>query len=226
MSMRLLLAEDERSLSRALTVILERNHYAVDAVYNGEDALDWALLNEYDGIILDWMMPKKDGLTVLRRLRAAGRNTPVLMLTARAEVDNKVDGLDSGANDYLTKPFETRELLARLRAMLRTGAPAPDTKLRFGNIALDGARFELEGPAGRLVLGNKEYQMLEMLLRHPGHVISPETFMERIWGTESDTEQSVVWVNISYLRRKLESVGADIIIKVQRGIGYAVQEKK
>ena len=114
MSMRLLLAEDERSLSRALTVILERNHYAVDAVYNGEDALDWALLNEYDGIILDWMMPKKDGLTVLRRLRAAGRNTPVLMLTARAEVDNKVDGLDSGANDYLTKPFETRELLARL----------------------------------------------------------------------------------------------------------------
>ncbi len=224
--MKILLAEDEKSLSRALTVILEKNHYSVDAVYNGTDALDYAMLNDYNAVILDWMMPGPDGLAVLKKLRAAGRTMPVLMLTAKAEVDNKVEGLDSGANDYLTKPFEAKELLARIRAMTRQSSAAPDTRLRFGNISLDTATFELAGPSGSVTLPGKEYQMLEMLLRHPGHVISADRFMEMVWGLESDTEQSVVWVNISVLRRRLEAVGADIEIKVQRGLGYAARKKK
>jgi len=222
--MRLLLAEDEKSLSRALKAILEKNHYEVDAVYNGADALDYALLGEYDGMILDWMMPQKDGLSVLKSLRKAGKTLPVLMLTAKAEIDNKVEGLDGGANDYLTKPFDSRELLARLRVMLRSGQPAADTKLRFGTVSLDSASFELEGPKGKMVLPGKEYQMLEMLMRHPGQVISADTFMDHIWGLETDTDPAVVWVNLSYLRRKLESVGADIEIKARRGMGYCLKE--
>ncbi|MBP5254130.1 MAG: response regulator transcription factor [Lachnospiraceae bacterium] len=223
--MRILLAEDEASMARALTVILEKNHYSVEQVDNGADALDYALIGDYDAIILDWMMPKMDGVTVLKKLRAKGKRTPVLMLTARAEVDDRVLGLDSGADDYLTKPFAAKELLARIRVMTRQAAPSPDTKMRYGNISLDSASFELAGPGGSMVLPNKEYQMLEMLLRHPGHVVSADRFMDRIWGLETDTDQSVVWVNISYLRKKLASTGANVVIKVQRNEGYFVTER-
>ncbi len=221
--MRILLAEDEPSLARALKVILEKNNYSVDTVANGADALDYASLGGYDAMILDWMMPKMDGVTVLKKLRSAGKALPVLMLTARSEVDDKVLGLDSGANDYLTKPFEAKELLARLRVITRASAPAPDTKLRCGNVTLDSATYELTGPSGSFTLPNKEYQLLELLMRRPGQLISADTFMDRIWGLESDTEQSVVWVLISYLRKKLTSVGADVSIRLKRGVGYYIQ---
>ena len=161
--MRLLLAEDERSLSRALAVILERNNYTVDTVSNGEDALEYLQTGNYDGAILDIMMPRMDGITVLKKMRAIGSRIPVIMLTAKAEVDDKVLGLDSGANDYLTKPFDSKELLARLRAMTRNQSTA-DSRLQFGNIELDRATFELSSPSGSFRLANKEFQMMQMLM--------------------------------------------------------------
>ena len=221
--MRLLFAEDERSLSRAITAILKKNNYSVDPVYDGQEALDYLETGNYDGVILDVMMPKMDGFTVLKRMRAAGNRTPVLMLTARAEIDDKVQGLDSGANDYLTKPFETKELLARIRAMTRSGAAQPDTKLCLGNLSLDCASYELKGPKATFRLVGKEFQMLEMLMRNPKKLISIDAFMDRIWGYDSETEQNVVWVYISYLRKKLDAVGADVKIKAQRGVGYYLE---
>lgn len=155
-AMKLLLAEDERSLSRAVVKILEKNHYTVDVVYDGEEAVDYLAGGDYDAVILDIMMPKMDGITVLRRLREAGNRIPVIMLTAKSEIDDKVLGLDSGANDYLTKPFDTRELLARIRVMTRTQTTA-DSKMNFGNIVLDRATFELSSPTGSFRLANKEY---------------------------------------------------------------------
>lgn len=222
--MRLLLAEDERSLSRAICAILQKNNYSVDAVYDGREALDYLASENYDGVILDWMMPGADGLSVLREMRRRGDMTPVLFLTARSEIDDKVEGLDSGANDYLTKPFATAELLARLRAMLRTSPAQPDSCLRMGNITLDSASYELAGPAGSYRLANKEYQMLEMLMRQPGKLVSTEHFMERIWGYDTETEVGVVWVYISYLRKKLTAIGADVRIRAQRNAGYCLEE--
>lgn len=221
--MRLLLAEDERSLSRAIVAILEKNHYTVDAVYDGEEALGCIETENYDGIILDIMMPKKDGITVLRTVRARGDRTPVLILTARSEVDDKVLGLDSGANDYLTKPFDAKELLARIRAMTRTMTEQTDSRLSVGNITLDCATFELCGPGGSFKLANKEFQMMEMLMRYPKHRITTERFMDHIWGYESDAELNVVWVYISYLRKKLVALHADIQIKVSRNAGYSLE---
>ncbi len=221
--MRLLFAEDERSLSRAVTAILKKNHYSVDAVYDGEEALDYLETENYDGVILDVMMPKLDGFSVLKRMRAKGVRTPVLMLTARAEIDDKVEGLDAGANDYLTKPFDTKELLARIRAMTRQNSTQADAKLSVGNLSLDSASYELSGPAASFRLAGKEYQMLEMLMRNPKKLISADAFMDRIWGYDSETEQNVVWVYISYLRKKLEAVGANVKIKAQRGVGYYLE---
>ena len=221
--MRLLLAEDEYSLSRALVMILEKNHYSVDPVYNGEDALSYLCTDHYDGAILDIMMPKMDGITVLQKIRAKGIALPVLLLTAKAEVDDKVLGLDSGANDYLTKPFDTKELLARIRAMTRT-QQNPNSKLSFGNITLDRASFALTSPSGSLLLANKEYQMMEFLMSNPRQLISSERFLERIWGYDSDAEINVVWVYISYLRKKLTALGADIQIKATRNAGYSLEK--
>lgn len=222
--MRILLAEDERSLARALVRILEKNNYAADAVFNGEDALAYLETGGYDAAILDIMMPKMDGITVLKTLRQRGNPIPVIMLTAKAEVDDKVLGLDSGANDYLTKPFDTRELLARLRAVTRNQNTA-DTKLRLGNIALDRASFELSSPSGSFRLTSKEFQMMEMLMDNPRRLIPTERFMEKIWGLDSDAEINVVWVYISYLRKKLSALGADIQIKSTRNAGYSLEEK-
>lgn len=222
--MRLLLAEDERSLSRALTALLERNHYAVDAVYDGQEALEWLQAGNYDALILDIMMPKLDGLEVLRRLRAQGSRLPVLLLTARAEVEDKVLGLDTGANDYLTKPFSTAELLARIRAMTRVQTPQADSVLRFGNISLDQASFVLSSPAGSYRLANKEFQMMEMLLRHPRQRIPTERFLESIWGYDTSAEVNVVWVYISYLRKKLAALQATVEIRAVRGVGYCLEE--
>lgn len=222
--MRILLAEDERSLARALVRILEKNNYAADAVFNGEDALAYLETGGYDAAILDIMMPKMDGITVLKTLRQQGNPIPVIMLTAKAEVDGKVLGLDSGANDYLTKPFDTRELLARLRAVTRNQNTA-DTKLRLGNIALDRASFELSSPSGSFRLTSKEFQMMEMLMDNPRRLIPTERFMEKIWGLDSDAEINVVWVYISYLRKKLSALDADIQIKSARNAGYSLEEK-
>lgn len=221
--MRLLLAEDEYSLTRALVKILEKNNYTVEAVYNGEDALAYLEAGDYDAVILDIMMPKMDGLTVLKKLRKRGSRIPVLMLTAKAEVDDKVLGLDSGANDYLTKPFDTRELLARLRAMTRN-QNVTDTKLVFGNISLDRATFELSSPTGSYRLANREFQMMEMLMRNPRHLISTERFLEKIWNLNSDSGINVVWVYISYLRKKLAALQANIQIRATRNAGYSLEE--
>ena len=222
--MRLLLAEDERSLSRAVCALLEKNNYAVDPVYDGQEALDYLESGNYDALILDVMMPKLDGFAVLRQMRARGDNTPVIMLTARSDVDDKVEGLDAGANDYLTKPFEIRELLARIRAMTRqTAQQQPDSCLRYGNTCLDCARFELSGPEGSFKLSGKEFQMMELFLRNPRNLLSTEQLMEKIWGFDSDAEQNVVWVYLSYLRKKLTAIGSDVQIKAQRSVGYYLE---
>lgn len=224
--MRILLAEDERSLSRALVALLEKNNYSADAVYDGEEALAYLEAGNYDGLILDIMMPKLDGLEVLRCLRERGNPIPVLLLTAKAEVEDKVTGLDTGANDYLTKPFSTAELMARIRAMTRSQTSSQTgSRLRFGNITLDQATFELSSPSGSFRLANKEYQMMELLLRNPRQLISSERFLERIWGYDSEVELNVVWVYISYLRKKLVALQADIQIKATRNAGYSLEER-
>ena len=224
--MRILLAEDEHSLSRAVTALLERNHYSVDAVYDGQEALAFLDGGNYDALILDIMMPKLDGLEVLRRLRQQGNPIPVLMLTAKSEVEDKVTGLDMGANDYLTKPFSTAELMARIRAMTRSQSGNQVTsRLTLGNITLDQTTFELSSPYGSFRLANKEYQMMELLLRNPRQLIPTERFLERIWGYDSEVELSVVWVYISYLRKKLSALQADIQIKATRNAGYSLEER-
>ena len=223
--MRLLLAEDEVSLSKAITAILKKNNYTVDTAFDGIEALEYLETNEYDGLILDVMMPQLDGISVLQKLRKVGNHVPVMLLTAKAEVDDKVLGLDSGANDYLTKPFAAKELLARLRAMTRgnTGAAQADSKLHLGNVTLDCATFALSSPFGSFTLANKEFQMIELLMRNPKQIFSAEQFMDRIWGFEANAESNVVWTYISYLRKKLTALRADIEIKARRGAGYSLE---
>lgn len=222
--MRILLAEDERSLSRAVTALLERNHYAVDAVYDGAEALDYLEGGNYDALTLDIMMPKMDGMEVLRRLRQEGNSIPVLMLTAKGEVEDKVLGLDSGANDYLTKPFASQELLARIRAMTREQTAQTTSQLHVGNVTLDRATFELSTPSGSLRLANKEFQMLELLMCNPRNLISTERFLEKIWGYDNEAEINVVWVYISYLRKKLAALHSNVQIKARRNVGYSLEE--
>ena len=222
--MRLLFEEDEKSLSRAITAILKKNHYEVDAVYDGEEALAYLECGTYDGAILDIMMPKKDGLTVLKEIRRQGINTPVLMLTAKAEIDDRVLGLDSGANDYLTKPFAAPELLARIRAMTRTQMTQNTSSLSFGNLSLNQTSFELSSPSGSYQLTNKEFQLLELLMANPGQVISSDRLFEKIWGYESDADPSVIWVYISYLRKKLTALNASVRLRAIRNAGYRLVE--
>ena len=206
--MRLLLAEDEQALSKALKAILERNNYSVDAVYDGQEALEYLEADNYDGVILDIMMPKVDGITVLQKLRQKGNRIPVLLLTAKSEVDDKVQGLDAGANDYLTKPFNSRELLARIRAMTRNQSAQINSQLKIGNVTLDQSSYELSTVSGSYRLANKEFQMMEMLMSNPKKLISAERFMEKIWGYDSEAEINVVWVYISYLRKKISGTGS------------------
>lgn len=222
--MRILLAEDERSLSRAVIALLEKNNYSADAVYDGAEALEYLAAENYDAVILDIMMPKMDGLTVLRKLREGGSQIPVLLLTAKSEVEDKVRGLDTGANDYLTKPFATAELLARIRAMTREQTEQATSLLRVGNITLDRATFELSSPTGHLRLTNKEFQVLELLMCNPHNLISTQRFLEKIWGYDNEAEINVVWVYISYLRKKLAALHADIQIKARRNAGYYLEE--
>ena len=221
--MRILLAEDERALSKAIIKILEKNNYSADAAYDGEEALAYLESGCYDAAVLDIMMPKTDGITVLKKLRAVGNQVPVLMLTAKSDIEDRVLGLDSGADDYLPKPFDTRELLARIRSITRSKNEA-DTKLSLGNITLDRATFELSSPTGGFRLANKEYQMMEYFMQNPHRVISTDMFMEKIWGWDNEAEMNVVWVYISYLRKKLTALGADISIKSSRNAGYSLED--
>ena len=210
--MRLLLAEDERSLSRALVTILNRNGFEVDAVYDGKAALEAIESGNYDGVVLDIMMPKMNGLEVLKTIRDKKNLIPILMLTAKAEIDDKVEGLDLGANDYLTKPFAAKELLARIRTMIRTQTIQTESILHVGNITLNRATFELTSPTGSFRLANKEFQMMELFLCNKGHSITHKRLMEKIWGDEKQVQTNVVWMYISYLRKKLEALHANLQI--------------
>ena len=221
--MRLLLAEDEKELSNALVAVLKHNNYSVDAVYNGIDALDFLETGIYDGAILDIMMPGLDGISVLKKIREHGSFVPVILLTAKSEIDDRVAGLDAGADDYLTKPFAMKELLARIRSMTRRQTETTDNLLSFGNISLNRATYELFGPVKSIKMSGKEFQMLEMLMVNPGQIISSEQFMDKIWGFDSEAENNIVWVYLSYLRKKLASCGANVIIKATRGVGYSIE---
>lgn len=221
--MRLLLAEDERSLSKALVAILQYNNYSVDAVYDGADALDYLLNGNYDGAILDIMMPKKDGIEVLREFREKNKTLPVLLLTAKNEIEDRVAGLDSGADDYLGKPFDTKELLARIRAMLRRRGELADSVLTFADVTLNRMTFELSSPKGVVRLGGKEFQMLEMLTASRGRVVSSEQFLEKIWGYDSEAEINVVWTYLSFLRKKLAALSDRVQIKAIRNSGYTLE---
>ena len=221
--MRILLAEDEKEMSNAIAAVLKHEHYSVDAVYDGQDALDYLETGLYDGAILDIMMPKMDGISVLKEIRKKGMDVPVILLTAKSEIDDKVEGLDAGADDYLTKPFAMKELLARLRSITRRQGEVTDNVVEFSNLKLDRATFTISTEKDSLRLANKEFQMLEMLLSNPGQIISTDQFMDKIWGYDTETELNVVWVYVSYLRKKLSKIGAKVNIKAARGVGYLVE---
>lgn len=224
--MRILLAEDEKELSNALVAILKHNNYSIDAVYDGADALDYGLSENYDVIILDIMMPKMNGLEVLKNIRDKGIHTPVLLLTAKSEIEDRILGLDMGADDYLSKPFAMGELLARVRAMTRRKSEYTPNLLTVSNIQLNKENYELSNDNTSIRLGSKEFQMLEMLMNNPKRMISTEQFMERIWGYDAEAEINVVWVYISYLRKKLASLDANVKIKAVRGVGYTLEENE
>lgn len=224
--MRLLLAEDEEELSEALAAVLRHNNYSVDAVYDGQEALDYLEGQEYDGVILDIMMPKKSGIEVLKTIRAQKNQVPVLLLTAKTQVDDRVEGLDAGADDYLGKPFAMKELLARIRAMTRRREGTPDNVLTFGNLSLNRATYELSVGEEKVRMANKDFQMMEMLMANPGQILSTERFMEKIWGYDSETEIGVVWVYVSNLRKRLAQLGANVEIKALRNQGYSLAMKK
>ena len=224
--MRILIAEDEVTIARALKVMLEKNKYAVDMVHNGNDALDYIRAADYDALVLDIMMPGKDGIEVLKTARAEGNSTPALFLTAKAEVADRVAGLDAGADDYLPKPFASSEFLARVRALTRRSSTYVPSALTFGNTTLDCGQYILKTPLGETRLNNKEYQLAELFLGHPRQVFSSEHLMEKVWGFDSEADMDVVWTYISFLRKKLKQLGADIEIRTIRGAGYALEEMR
>jgi len=222
--MRILVADDEPEMTMVLEALLRREHYSVDTVNNGQDALDYSLAGNYACLVLDIMMPKLDGIQVLQALRAQNIPTPVLLLTVKSQVEDRVLGLDSGADDYLPKPFDNREFLARVRALTRRGSEYTPNVLAVGNTTLDCTAFELKCGSASVRLGNKEFQMLELLMRQKGRLITTEQFMESIWGYDSDAEINVVWAYISYLRRKLDAVGSNVRIVARRGQGYLLED--
>ncbi|MBQ2144268.1 MAG: response regulator transcription factor [Oscillospiraceae bacterium] len=222
--MKLLYAEDEKSLSEAVVDVLEYNKFSVDAVYDGMDALDYARSGHYDGIILDVMMPRLSGLEVLERLRAAGSKTPILLLTAKSEIEDRIAGLDLGADDYLPKPFAMGELLARIRAMLRRRAEFTPDVLSLGNLSLDRQSYTLSVGENRMILPKLEFQLMELFLLNRGIYLSTEDILVKVWGYDTDTEIGVVWVYISYLRKKLTALGANVAIQAKRNIGYTLTE--
>ncbi len=224
--MKILIIDDERQLTDALTAILKQNKYSVDCAYNGQDGLDLATSDIYDLIILDVMMPVMDGFTLLKKFRQQKFDTPVLMLSAKSETSDKIDGLNIGADDYLAKPFNTEELLARVRALLRRKEVFTGDLLSFNDITLDRDTFELVKGQTRIALGKKEFQILEMLILNKGRSIDKEKFIEKIWGFDTNAEYNTIEVYISFLRKKFLAVGAETEIKSIRGLGYMLGEKK
>ena len=223
--MKLLFAEDDRDLSAAVKTLLERSGFLVDAVHDGAEAVDYALAENYDGIILDWMMPEKDGIEALREMRQKGIRTPCILLTARDAVEDRVTGLDAGADDYLPKPFNGRELLARIRAMLRRRDTYVPDVISWEDLHLDKSSCELRCGDQSIKLTGKMYQMMELFMENPKHLFSAQQLMDKIWGWDSDAEINVVWVNISQLRKKLSELGSETEIRVYRGTGYALEKK-
>lgn len=222
--MRILIAEDEVSIAKALEVMLKKNKYAVDIVHNGLDALDFIGQYSYDGLVLDIMMPKMDGLTLLKEIRKNGNTTPVLFLTAKSEVEDRVAGLDAGADDYLPKPFAASEFLARVRALTRRSGNYVSSVLTFGNTALDCGEYSLSVKNKAVKLNNKEFQLMQLFMKYPHRVFSSEHLMENVWGLDCESEMDVVWTYIGFLRKKLRHLNADIEIKTIRGAGYALEE--
>jgi DNA-binding response OmpR family regulator len=225
MTMRLLIAEDELDLAEALSAFFEKNQYTVDVVHDGAAAYDHAVTGAYDGVILDVLMPKLDGVQVLKRLREEGVRTPIMMLTAKADKDDRIVGYDAGADDYLPKPFSTDELLSRVRAMLRRGEAYQPTVLRFGDLFMDCDLGALRCGDREERLSGREYQVMELFMRSPRIILSAQRIMERVWGWDSDAEVNVVWVHISNLRKKLKAIGSTVSIRASRGLGYALVEE-
>lgn len=221
--MKLLFAEDEISMSEAVTDILTYHHYSVDPVYDGEEALAFARTEHYDGIILDIMMPEMDGLEVLQQLRKEGCRTPVLLLTAKAEIEDRIRGLDLGADDYLPKPFHMGELLARVRAMLRRREEFTPDILRCGNISLNMQSYELSGNGQSFTLPKLEYKMMELFMLNQGRYLSSEDLLIKVWGYDTDAELGTVWVYVSYLRKRLAALNANVVIRAKRNIGYTLE---
>lgn len=221
--MKLLIAEDEKDLAEGLQVLFEKNQFIVDVVNNGEDALDYGLEGKYDVIILDIMMPKKNGIEVLEELRRNNIKTPIMMLTAKTQKEDRITGYDAGADDYLPKPFDADELISRVRALLRRSGDYQDNKnIVFDDLTFDSTTALLKCNNDEIRLNGKEFQLMELFIRNPGKVYSAENLMERIWGWDSDSDTSVVWVHISNLRKKLKSLNSNVTISVSRGLGYVL----
>ena len=223
--MKILVAEDDPRLLKTLIHLFESNQFIVDGVSDGEDALDFASTGEYDGLVLDIMMPGLDGIEVLKKLRAKGLSTPALFLTARTEVEQRVEGLDAGADDYLPKPFATAELIARVRAMLRRKDTFVPDLLDSGGLILNRSTYQISYKDKTVSLSGKEFQLLEMFMQRPGVIVTTEQLMTHVWGWETDVDTSVVWVHISNLRKKLDSIEAPMGIRFQRGAGYVLEDK-
>lgn len=221
--MKLLYAEDEAAMSEAVVDILTYHNYMVDAVADGADALAYARLEHYDGIILDIMMPKLSGLEVLRQLRAEGCRTPILLLTAKGEIEDQVQGLDLGADDYLPKPFSMELLLARVRAMLRRREEFTPNVLRRGSITLNQQTYELSGGGQTFVLPKLEYRLMELLMLNKDVYLSSEELLVKVWGYDTEAELGTVWVYISYLRKRLVALNADVTIAARRNVGYRLE---
>ena len=221
--MRVLIAEDEAATAKALKLLLEKAMFSVDIVNDGREAWNYIQNGSYEVIVLDIMMPEMDGLEVLELIRKNGMSTPVLLLTAKAEIEDRVAGLEAGADDYLPKPFATMELIARIKALGRRSANYNDASISVGNVILDGNRFEMRAGNENVKLTNKEFQLMELFMLHPGHVFSTDHLMEKIWGCGSDSGIDVVWTHIGFVRKKLRQQGADIEIKTMRGAGYALE---
>ncbi len=224
--MRLLIAEDELDLAEALTALFEKNQFSVDAVNDGFSAYEYASSGEYDAVILDVMMPKMNGVDVLKKLREEGIKTPIMMLTAKAQKDDRITGFNAGADDYLPKPFEPDELICRVRAMLRRSGEYKPSILQFGDLSLNSATGIMECGEKSVRLSGREFQVMEMLMRSPKVVFSADRLMEKIWGWDSDAEINVVWVHISNLRKKLRSIGSSVSIYANRGLGYMLEVEK
>lgn len=223
--MKLLLAEDDKDMARAVQALLTRNNYTVDLVANGTDALDYLLHGDYDAAVLDIMMPEMDGVTVVKKARKQGVQIPIMMLTAMGEIEDKIHGLDAGADDYLPKPFDGGELFARIRALLRRSESFSPDVTSYGDISLDRSSYRLSCGSEAVNLGNKAFQMMEMFVLSPNKIISADEFMEHIWGWDSEAEIHVVWVNISFLRKQLMKIKSKTTIRVVRGAGYTLEAK-